>query len=158
VPANPYDAASAVAEPRPYVRPCARGRRRLRPPHGEAVALGLLAALRLSGRDTSPVVDALDPQPVRVDRDRAWEALQRDKKRSGTAINLVCSAMTGPTSMRDPLTRFVPPGYAHPPLMQVLVLNGANLDALARRDPAVYGGLSLNELESRIYGWRTHST
>jgi 3-dehydroquinate dehydratase II len=37
--------------------------------------------------------------------------------------------------------------------MQVLVLNGANLDALARRDPAVYGGLSLNELESRIYGW-----
>jgi 3-dehydroquinate dehydratase-2 len=37
--------------------------------------------------------------------------------------------------------------------MQVLVLNGVNLDALARRDPAVYGGLSLNELESRIYGW-----
>ena len=37
--------------------------------------------------------------------------------------------------------------------MQVLVLNGANLDELARRDPAVYGGLSLNELESRIYGW-----
>jgi 3-dehydroquinate dehydratase II len=37
--------------------------------------------------------------------------------------------------------------------MQILVLNGVNLDALARRDPAVYGGLSLNELESRIYGW-----
>jgi len=37
--------------------------------------------------------------------------------------------------------------------MQVVVLNGANLDVLARRDPAVYGGLSLNELESRIYGW-----
>jgi 3-dehydroquinate dehydratase II len=37
--------------------------------------------------------------------------------------------------------------------MQVLVLNGANLDTLARRDPAVYGGVSLNELESRIYGW-----
>jgi 3-dehydroquinate dehydratase II len=37
--------------------------------------------------------------------------------------------------------------------MQVVVLNGANLDALARRDPAVYGGLSLNELESRIYEW-----
>jgi 3-dehydroquinate dehydratase-2 len=37
--------------------------------------------------------------------------------------------------------------------MQVVVLNGANLDALARRDPAVYGGVSLNELESRIYGW-----
>ena len=37
--------------------------------------------------------------------------------------------------------------------MQILVLNGANLDALSRRDPKVYGGLSLNELESRIYSW-----
>ena len=37
--------------------------------------------------------------------------------------------------------------------MQVLVLNGANLDTLARRDPAIYGGVSLNELESRIYEW-----
>ena len=37
--------------------------------------------------------------------------------------------------------------------MQILVLNGANLDALSRRDPSVYGGLSLNELESRIYEW-----
>ena len=53
------------------------------------MALGLLAALRLSGRDTAPVVDALDPQPVAVDRERAWEALLRDKKRSGGAINLV---------------------------------------------------------------------
>jgi 3-dehydroquinate dehydratase-2 len=37
--------------------------------------------------------------------------------------------------------------------VQVLVLNGVNLDVLGRRDPAIYGGLSLNELESRIYGW-----
>jgi 3-dehydroquinate dehydratase II len=37
--------------------------------------------------------------------------------------------------------------------MQVLVLNGVNLDALARRDPKLYGGLSLNELERRIYKW-----
>ena len=37
--------------------------------------------------------------------------------------------------------------------MQVLILNGPNLDVLARRDPKLYGGLSLNELESRIYGW-----
>jgi len=37
--------------------------------------------------------------------------------------------------------------------MQALVLNGVNLDMLARRDPAVYGGLSLNELETQIYGW-----
>jgi shikimate kinase / 3-dehydroquinate synthase len=66
-------------------------------PHGEAVALGLLAALRLSGRDTSPVETALDPQPVRVDRQRAWEALQRDKKRAGGEINLVLLGDDGPT-------------------------------------------------------------
>jgi 3-dehydroquinate synthase len=49
-------------------------------PHGRAVALGMLAALRLSGRPTDAVEEALHPQPVRVDADRAWEALLRDKK------------------------------------------------------------------------------
>jgi len=48
--------------------------------HGRAVALGLLAALRLSGRDAAVVEELLQPEPVRVDRDRAWEALLRDKK------------------------------------------------------------------------------
>ena len=37
--------------------------------------------------------------------------------------------------------------------MQVLVLNGVNLDMLGRRDPEVYGGISINELETRIYEW-----
>jgi 3-dehydroquinate dehydratase-2 len=37
--------------------------------------------------------------------------------------------------------------------MQVLVLNGVNLDALGRRDPKLYGSLSLNELETKIYEW-----
>jgi len=37
--------------------------------------------------------------------------------------------------------------------VRVAVLNGVNLDLLERRDPALYGGLSLNQLESRIYGW-----
>ena len=37
--------------------------------------------------------------------------------------------------------------------MQIEVLNGANLDVLGRRDPALYGGLSISELETRIYEW-----
>ena len=37
--------------------------------------------------------------------------------------------------------------------MQILVLNGVNLDVLERRDASVYGGLSLGELETRIYKW-----
>jgi shikimate kinase/3-dehydroquinate synthase len=53
--------------------------------HGEAVALGLLAALRLSGLETTAVEEVLRPQPVRVDREAAWAALARDKKaRNGT--------------------------------------------------------------------------
>jgi len=37
--------------------------------------------------------------------------------------------------------------------VRVAVLNGVNLDVLERRDPAIYGGLSLNQLETRIYDW-----
>jgi 3-dehydroquinate dehydratase II len=37
--------------------------------------------------------------------------------------------------------------------VRIEVLNGVNLDVLGRRDPALYGGLSLDELETRIYGW-----
>ena len=37
--------------------------------------------------------------------------------------------------------------------MQVAVLNGVNLDVLERRDRALYGGLSLNDLETKIYAW-----
>jgi 3-dehydroquinate dehydratase II len=37
--------------------------------------------------------------------------------------------------------------------VRVLVLNGVNLNVLGRRDPTLYGGLSIAELESRIYEW-----
>jgi 3-dehydroquinate synthetase len=57
--------------------------------HGRALALGLLAALRLSGLPTDPVEEVLAPEPVRVDRDRAWEALKRDKKSTGGELTLV---------------------------------------------------------------------
>ena len=37
--------------------------------------------------------------------------------------------------------------------MRIVVLNGVNLDMLGRRDPAVYGELSLADLETQIYVW-----
>ena len=37
--------------------------------------------------------------------------------------------------------------------MLVGVLNGVNLNLLGRRDPAVYGGLSLHQLETQVRAW-----
>ena len=37
--------------------------------------------------------------------------------------------------------------------MRVAVLNGVNLDVLGRRSQELYGGLSLDKLETQIYEW-----
>jgi 3-dehydroquinate dehydratase-2 len=37
--------------------------------------------------------------------------------------------------------------------VRIEVLNGVNLDVLARREGEVYGGLSISELETQIYAW-----
>ncbi|HXG76848.1 MAG TPA: bifunctional shikimate kinase/3-dehydroquinate synthase [Gaiellaceae bacterium] len=60
-------------------------------PHGRAVALGLLAALGLSGLEDEArlVRELLRPEPARVDVDAAWAALRRDKKTSGGTLRLV---------------------------------------------------------------------
>jgi shikimate kinase/3-dehydroquinate synthase len=60
-------------------------------PHGRAVALGLVAALRLSGLDEEVAVveEVLAPEPVRVDRETAWAAVARDKKAERGAPRLV---------------------------------------------------------------------
>ena len=60
-------------------------------PHGRAVALGLLAALRLSGLPDEErlVQDVLAPEPVTVDPDTAWAALARDKKAERGSPRLV---------------------------------------------------------------------
>ena len=39
--------------------------------------------------------------------------------------------------------------------MRIAVLNGVNLDVVGRRDPELYGGLTIDELETRIYEWAT---
>jgi 3-dehydroquinate synthetase len=64
--------------------------------HGRAVALGLLAALRLSGRDTRVVEEVLRPEPARVDRERAWQAMRRDKKARGGEPRFVLLGSDGP--------------------------------------------------------------
>jgi len=58
-------------------------------PHGDAVALGLLAALRLSGQPTDVVEEVLAPRPVALDPEAAWAALARDKKTRGGRPRLV---------------------------------------------------------------------
>ena len=60
-------------------------------PHGRAVALGLLAALELSGleAEAATVRDVLAPERARVDRDVAWASLARDKKAVGGVPRLV---------------------------------------------------------------------
>jgi 3-dehydroquinate synthetase/shikimate kinase len=64
--------------------------------HGHAVALGLRAALGLSvdhlGLDRTVADDVdrvLEAEPVRVDLDRAWAALGRDKKVESGRVKLV---------------------------------------------------------------------
>jgi 3-dehydroquinate dehydratase II len=37
--------------------------------------------------------------------------------------------------------------------VRISVLNGVNLDVLGRREPSIYGGFSLSELETSIYAW-----
>jgi shikimate kinase / 3-dehydroquinate synthase len=72
--------------------------------HGRAVALGLLAALRLSGRPTDVVDEVLTPIPVRVDRERAWQALQRDKKKRAGELRLVLLGDEAPVVETRPET------------------------------------------------------
>ena len=69
--------------------------------HGEAVALGLLAALRLSGQPTDAVEEVLRPEPVEADLDTAWAALKRDKKGEGVFVLLEAPGKPVVTTVAD---------------------------------------------------------
>jgi shikimate kinase/3-dehydroquinate synthase len=69
--------------------------------HGEAVALGLLAALRLSGQPTDVVEELLRPEPVDADLDAAWAALKRDKKGEGVFVLLEAPGKPVVTTVPD---------------------------------------------------------
>jgi shikimate kinase/3-dehydroquinate synthase len=70
-------------------------------PHGKAVALGLLAALRLSGMPTDAVEEVLRPEPVVADPDAAWAALKRDKKGEGVFVLLEAPGKPVVTTVPD---------------------------------------------------------
>lgn len=72
------------------------------PTHGEAVALGLRAAIRLSirhlGLDPAVLDDmerVLPAEPARVDAEAAWRAMAYDKKARGGKLRLVLLAAPG---------------------------------------------------------------
>jgi 3-dehydroquinate synthetase/shikimate kinase len=69
--------------------------------HGDAVALGLLAALRLSGQATDDVDEILRPEPVEADPDAAWAALKRDKKGEGVFVLLEAPGQPVVTTVSD---------------------------------------------------------
>ncbi|MEO8290107.1 MAG: bifunctional shikimate kinase/3-dehydroquinate synthase [Gaiellaceae bacterium] len=69
--------------------------------HGQAVALGLVAALRLSGLPTDPVDEVLRPEPVEADLDAAWAALKRDKKGDGIFVLLEAPGKPVVTTLAD---------------------------------------------------------
>ena len=94
-PARPR--AEAMAQPRSHVRARARGGRRLRPAarRGRRARSARRAAAERprpgAGRSRRSI-----RSPCEVDRERAWAALLRDKKRSGETINLVLLGDDGP--------------------------------------------------------------
>jgi shikimate kinase / 3-dehydroquinate synthase len=69
--------------------------------HGEAVALGLHAALRLSGQPTDAVDEVLRPEPVEADLETAWAALKRDKKGEGAFVLLEAPGRPIVTTVAD---------------------------------------------------------
>ena len=73
--------------------------------HGDAVALGLLAALRLSGLDTGVVEEILRPEPVAADPDAAWASLKRDKKGEGVFVLLEAPGKPVVTTLPDAAAR-----------------------------------------------------
>jgi 3-dehydroquinate synthetase/shikimate kinase len=73
--------------------------------HGDAVALGLLAALRLSGLDTGVVEEILRPEPVAADPDAAWASLKRDKKGEGVFVLLEAPGTPVVTTLPDAAAR-----------------------------------------------------
>ena len=140
----------------------ATGYARLR--HGEAVGLGLLAALRLSGQDElrGQVAELLAAAglPCRLvgaEPDAVVAAIARDKKRTGDDVPYVLVAAPGRRADRTTRRarrgrrgRARVDGIVTMQRARVAILHGVNLDQLGRRDPAIYGDMGFDALERYI--------
>ena len=118
--------------------------------HGEAVALGLLAALRLSGADelrdevagcsSATACRPLDPA---VDAEAVLAAIERDKKRTAEGVGFVLLERPGEPSIGGASTtdsvRAAVEELRADAANRVEVMHGVNLDMLGRRDPEHYG-------------------
>ena len=133
--------------------------------HGEAVGLGLHAALRLSGELAGlPEADELAAHelldglglPARLTGVRAQDVcdlIGRDKKAGQDGVQYVLLRRPGfpVIGARVPRgARTGGRGMAAKALKTLWLLHGVNLDMLGRRDPAVYGSMTLTELEAYV--------
>ncbi len=93
-------------------------------------------------------------RPGRPASGRGRRSCATRNAQASESVLVLLGRRTGRSSSRAPPARCAPRSIA---LIRrrcrSLVLNGVNLDVLGRRDPELYGGLTLNELETRIYEW-----
>ena len=136
--------------------------------HGEAVAdraargaaplgRGARPGRGGAGRDGGdPAARTGCPCGPRADADAVQAAMRGDKKRAGGRPRMVLlDAVGAPVFGIDPGDDPLDAGCSISPV--IAVLNGVNLNLLGRRDPELYGSLTLSNLESKIYKWSRES-